>query len=1090
MKKIVILLGLTILASCSKHAGMTTSKVKLFGGNLATTSSVLSFASNGLIFYGQNSNGKSFAQKIDSDSVTLEFPNGTWNFYAVGWEPNASGTTPLTGKVYCGSFGPVNLTGTDATIQMNLLNQNCSAFSTQSVTSTDVKLPNRVFYTCANVKDITSANYNTDCSRNWGNGYKNNRGFATAIKLMIPNYKNYPDGGAPGQAMIASECLKMNSNTSLGQLDSMSSAIANNLNLPDPGKGLSYGIKVYYTNEGCDDSQSNDVAGIFENDSPRVKSFPIGNTTKSFATVIESNENQLCNYYGGMGAIRINGFAGGYGTSFSPYSICTPEQFNLIGGTNFSTNSSLYFELANDLNFYFKNFIPIGSDINNPASSFTGSLEGNFHRMENILIQCDESVSNADIGIIRNINSSTGTVRNLTINRAAIECKSSYNVGGLIGNSTNLMNLENVKFFGHISGKYNVGGLIGSMSGLCPEMSRIDIQGGIEGTSNGSSFVNLGGIIGLGTSCGATSKLSKSTFVGEVGSSDNYANNVGGVIGSISGAGPGIDQVLVKAKRIEGTRYVGGIAGVVSSGSSTSFTNNMISGNYKINMTNGADSFTGGFLGYSYGIPNVQDNISVSNIKLIGSVTAKADVGGGSVNGSNNVSYSNINNAAISTNFASFASLLLSSNYTSFNFTTPPVIWAKNAGEFPRLTWIDSVENNAPSYLVDECVGAYASQKGTGLSASDRMTICTASQFTGMVPGKFYALKRNIILNNYTPLTTGTYNLDGEGHTISWDGTSAPSLFDTLNIGSVISNLNLDVATMTKTSLNSDWGLLANVNYGEINNVQASGQIIFSTISSTAGASSISIGGLIGKNFGGISFSNTNVGMSFSSSLIQAYIGGIAGVNDVLAKIIASKSSGNVNTNISSQSYADHILIGGIAGKNDGVLAEVEANNSMTSSYTNTQMRPFFADGAGSINNSLFKGSISLNSSLVMDVVPNGSYADKIIVLPKLLTNISQLNTLSNVFCYLSTPVVTGCSYPSQIYYNNINGLSFFTHSTNYDAISGFQYLAWSVNAGTVPNMDFVWKLEKPLISGDSNYYQDISLMRTGGSFEKIGAGF
>jgi hypothetical protein len=162
----------------------------------------------------------------------------------------------------------------------------------------------------------------------------------------------------------------------------------------------------------------------------------------------------------------------------------------------------------------------------------------------------------------------------------------------------------------------------------------------------------------------------------------------------------------------------------------------------------------------------------------------------------------------------------------------------------------------------------------------------------------------------------------------------------------------------------------------------------------------------------------------------------------------------------------------------------------MTSSYTNTQMRPFFADGAGSINNSLFKGSISLNSSLVMDVVPNGSYADKIIVLPKLLTNISQLNTLSNVFCYLSTPVVTGCSYPSQIYYNNINGLSFFTHSTNYDAISGFQYLAWSVNAGTVPNMDFVWKLEKPLISGDSNYYQDISLMRTGGSFEKIGAGF
>jgi len=77
--------------------------------------------SGGVMVYGRAADGQNFAINVTSDSLSFPIPNGSWDFYAVGWD----GATPLTGNIRCGDTS-ANLDGGDAVVSFTLSDANCA----------------------------------------------------------------------------------------------------------------------------------------------------------------------------------------------------------------------------------------------------------------------------------------------------------------------------------------------------------------------------------------------------------------------------------------------------------------------------------------------------------------------------------------------------------------------------------------------------------------------------------------------------------------------------------------------------------------------------------------------------------------------------------------------------------------------------------------------------------------------------------------------------------------------------------------------------------------------------------------------------
>jgi hypothetical protein len=119
----LFLLSLCFLVSCSQKttsAKLQISNSFVFGG--AETSP---YSGGGLMIWGRNLEGASFGRTIeDSDSISIQLPNGSWTFFAMAWEgeagtdTNANGTTDdkLLGKVRCAISPQVSMTGGDAPV--------------------------------------------------------------------------------------------------------------------------------------------------------------------------------------------------------------------------------------------------------------------------------------------------------------------------------------------------------------------------------------------------------------------------------------------------------------------------------------------------------------------------------------------------------------------------------------------------------------------------------------------------------------------------------------------------------------------------------------------------------------------------------------------------------------------------------------------------------------------------------------------------------------------------------------------------------------------------------------------------------------
>lgn len=163
---------------------------------------------------------------------------------------------------------------------------------------------------------------------------------------------------------------------------------------------------------------------------------------------------------------------------------------------------------------------------------------------------------------------------------------------------------------------------------------------------------------------------------------------------------------------------------------------------------------------------------------------------------------------------------------------------------------------------------------------------------------------------------TGTF--DGDGHTIV--GLQAEGgIFGKLDSGAVVKNINIASSVFTGSTRDSVGAVAAENNGGSISGISGYGN----TIKGSGG----SIGGLVGKNYGGISNSNDHSTVIAGADTVA---GGIAGVNGTKAGIGGTidnvQSNSAVTTGVlAKDQYASHL--GGIVGKNELLLDKYNINN-------------------------------------------------------------------------------------------------------------------------------------------------------------------
>ena len=168
-----------------------------------------------------------------------------------------------------------------------------------------------------------------------------------------------------------------------------------------------------------------------------------------------------------------------------------------------------------------------------------------------------------------------------------------------------------------------------------------------------------------------------------------------------------------------------------------------------------------------------------------------------------------------------------------------------------------------------------------------------------------------------TTAFTGTF--DGDGHTIV--GLQAKGgIFGQLGSGAVVKNINIASSVFTgKEASDSVGAVAAENNGGSISGISGYGN----TVKGSGGY----IGGLVGKNYGGISNSNDQSTVIAGAGTVAGGIAGVNGTNaDKGGTIDNVQSNSAVTTGVLDENkYASNL--GGIVGKNEMLLNKYNINN-------------------------------------------------------------------------------------------------------------------------------------------------------------------
>ena len=256
-----------------------------------------------------------------------------------------------------------------------------------------------------------------------------------------------------------------------------------------------------------------------------------------------------------------SGFAGGGGSSGSPYLISTGAQLAYLaqqvnGGVNYSGNC---FKLTDDINLNNIEWTPIGT-----GNSFNGTFDGDGKIISNLKIGSSGSRNTTFefAGLFGFI--SGGTVKNVgVVNTAIYSSRSNTYVGGLVGGCLS-STMENCYATGTVmAGEVGyVGGLVGDFisSAIKNSYATCNVTGG-------NNNEKTGGLIGEVDS----STVENSYATGNVtGGSDGYSGGLAGIVVSIQGTNSNVTNCYATGIVTGGSgTYAGGLFGAFVSSTAT-----------------------------------------------------------------------------------------------------------------------------------------------------------------------------------------------------------------------------------------------------------------------------------------------------------------------------------------------------------------------------------------------------------------------------------------------------------------------------------------------------------------------------------------
>lgn len=254
-----------------------------------------------------------------------------------------------------------------------------------------------------------------------------------------------------------------------------------------------------------------------------------------------------------------------------------------------------------------------------------------------------------------------------------------------------------------------------------------------------------------------------------------------------------------------------------------------------------------------------------------------------------------------------------------------------------------------------------------------------------------YVLKNDIDASGLSTYNTigsddksfrGTF--DGNGHTIV--GLQANGgIFGKLGSGAVVKNMNIVSSVFTSKNPNDSVGAVAAENNGgTISGISGYGN----TIKGSGGY----IGGLVGKNYGGISNSNDQSTVIAGAGTVAGGIAGVNGTADKGGTIDNVQSNSAVTTGgLAENQYASNL--GGIVGKNELSLNKYNINNVSAHGVTGKTGNTKTSGGIVGTNEGII--SNAYNESIIHGSENIGGVAGKNVTQAS-NSNMAELNDVAN----------------------------------------------------------------------------------------------
>ncbi len=216
--------------------------------------------------------------------------------------------------------------------------------------------------------------------------------------------------------------------------------------------------------------------------------------------------------------------------------------------------------------------------------------------------------------------------------------------------------------------------------------------------------------------------------------------------------------------------------------------------------------------------------------------------------------------------------------------------------------------------------------------------------------------------SGFTPLgdeaTAFGGRLEGLGHKVGnlhifRDTHTCVAMFGVTGVGGVIANLGLDGGDITGGY--SAVAALVGVNNGIVNNCYSSANV---TVNGTA-VSDVSIGGLVGKNFGTIKWSHADANVEDVLGATAINIGGLAGYNG--SDISKCYTTAAVVVTLNSSSATAGGLVGTNVGGNITDCYSEGAVTDRTTSQDDNKMGGLVGNNAAGISASYATGDVTVN---------------------------------------------------------------------------------------------------------------------------------